>query len=725
MKRFCILLSVVMYFGFTAMSYGAAVISVELSDLKLTAVGPQLTASINVTGGKGIAGYQITVNFDPNVLSYVSWANADYLPAGAIPASPTVSDGSVIIAAVSPLNTAPDGNGTLATVTFDVIKPEATTIYLTSAVLTDAEAQSLESIIAMDHLLEGVAEEALASETPFTTAGPKIEGPWLWMIVSTGEIGGKAAALSGKDYLAAASGGSVTEQQIAMNGATADDPVGDKVWTSSKIVLTGYDNITNTVNAIGLGTGNNIDNHVAYGSIFLLSPREQNTTMYVGSDDAVKVWLNGELVHDNPIDRAASDYQDSFPVTLKYGKNILLVAVYEFEGGWNGFFGFENDAAYILTPAVKVSASERPPMYWINTETGGTLYQLIGEDVENYGAGVQNITSLAIDTVKGKIYAAQKTSDHTGIIGRADLDGSNVELVKELNNVPQGIAVDPSNGKLYLTNSRGKVQRFNLDGSNFEWNFIVDLNSPQGIALDVAGGKVYWTEQTGENTGRVRRADLDGSNVELVKELNNVPQGIAVDPSNGKLYLTNSRGKVQRFNLDGSNFEWNFIVNLSSPQGIALDIAGGKIYWTEEDSIRRADLNGENIEDVVTGLGTPTGIVLEYVTINAPAAPAIVELPPDATVLLANYPNPFNPETWIPYQLASASNVKITIYEAKGTLVRTLVLGHQPAGYYTSRNRAAYWDGRNTLGERVASGIYFYQLQADDLSLLRKMIILK
>ena len=92
---------------------------------------------------------------------------------------------------------------------------------------------------------------------------------------------------------------------------------------------------------------------------------------------------------------------------------------------------------------------------------------------------------------------------------------------------------------------------------------------------------------------------------------------------------------------------------------------------------------------------------------------------------MPNYPNPFNPETWIPYQLSKSSDVSITIYDARGVVVRRLPLAHQPAGYYIGRSRAAYWDGRNTLGECVASGIYFYQLQTDDVSLLRKMIILK
>ena len=99
--------------------------------------------------------------------------------------------------------------------------------------------------------------------------------------------------------------------------------------------------------------------------------------------------------------------------------------------------------------------------------------------------------------------------------------------------------------------------------------------------------------------------------------------------------------------------------------------------------------------------------------------------PPLQTLLLPNYPNPFNPETWIPYHLANDSDVQITIYDTRGTVVRRLDLGHQREGYYTSRSRAAYWDGRNEFGERVATGIYFYQLQADNMSLLRKMVILK
>ena len=100
-------------------------------------------------------------------------------------------------------------------------------------------------------------------------------------------------------------------------------------------------------------------------------------------------------------------------------------------------------------------------------------------------------------------------------------------------------------------------------------------------------------------------------------------------------------------------------------------------------------------------------------------------LTPDTTALLANYPNPFNPETWIPYQLSKATDVTISIYASDGNVVRTLALGHQDAGMYKTRSQAAYWDGRNELGESVSSGVYFYTLTAGEFTATRKMLILK
>ena len=98
---------------------------------------------------------------------------------------------------------------------------------------------------------------------------------------------------------------------------------------------------------------------------------------------------------------------------------------------------------------------------------------------------------------------------------------------------------------------------------------------------------------------------------------------------------------------------------------------------------------------------------------------------PEETSLLSNYPNPFNPETWIPYQLATSTEVTVTIHAADGRLVQMLALGYQAAGMYQSKGRAAYWDGRNVQGEPVASGVYFYTLMAGDFTATRKLLIRK
>ena len=98
---------------------------------------------------------------------------------------------------------------------------------------------------------------------------------------------------------------------------------------------------------------------------------------------------------------------------------------------------------------------------------------------------------------------------------------------------------------------------------------------------------------------------------------------------------------------------------------------------------------------------------------------------PAKTLLFANYPNPFNPETWIPYQLAKSADVTVHIYAVNGSLVRTLAIGYQAAGMYQNRSLAAYWDGNNELGETVSSGVYFYTLTAGEFSATRKMLILE
>ena len=142
------------------------------------------------------------------------------------------------------------------------------------------------------------------------------------------------------------------------------------------------------------------------------------------------------------------------------------------------------------------------------------------------------------------------------------------------------------------------------------------------------------------------------------------------------------------------------------PQALALLTAADVQDW-----LTQAQQMGLTDPDYLRGIA-----VLEQL---------LAALIPIETVLLPNYPNPFNPETWIPYHLAHAADVEITIYDTTGEVVRHLELGHQPAGYYTDRSKAAYWDGRNEDGESVASGVYFYQLRAANYSAMKRMVIVK
>ena len=132
------------------------------------------------------------------------------------------------------------------------------------------------------------------------------------------------------------------------------------------------------------------------------------------------------------------------------------------------------------------------------------------------------------------------------------------------------------------------------------------------------------------------------------------------------------------------------------------------------------DTSGEIASEPIVITVTPSTISQAFVPITLTNVGK-----PNQNRLLQNYPNPFNPETWMPYQLTDESVVTIHIYDSQGHRVRTLDLGLSEAGFYRSRARAAYWDGRNSAGESVASGVYFYQILAGDFSATRRMLILK
>ena len=406
-----------------------------------------------------------------------------------------------------------------------------------------------------------------SDESPnIVEANTPIRGPWLWMIAPT-EPGQGGAASTDVDSLAAASGGAVTEADVAANGATEGDIVGDYAWILAELpqesnVNPSIGNINQMLVTAGVTENSHLNDFSSYALIVLESVTAQSDViMRVGSDDSIKVWLNGSVVHTKAVNRGSTGFQDTFTVSLEAGDNLLLVKVSELGGAWKMYVGIDTDVTLKVPMATPESAY---PMVDVNAD--------------------------------------------------------------------------------------GEVS-------------ILDL-----VAVAAALGETGETDADVNGDGEVNIQDL----VAVAAALGEVAAAPAVIRQQVPGYLTTA--DVQQWLTQAQ------LLNLTDPTSLH------GIHFLER---------------------------------------LLAALTPKETALLHNYPNPFNPETWIPYQLAQSADVTLNIYTANGVLVRTLAIGHQPIGSYQTRSRAAYWDGRNAVGEAVASGVYFYTLTAGDFTATRKMLILK
>ena len=181
-------------------------------------------------------------------------------------------------------------------------------------------------------------------------AGENITGPWLWMIALSGGLNGPQAI--DVDLLAEASGGAVTEEDIANRGAREGAKVGDLAWTAGEIAPEGGNNANDLAVALGFTENADLNNAGLYGYIVFDVGSRMETVMHVGSDDSVKVWMNGEVVWTNPAARGASDVQEGFPVTLQAGYNRVLMKVTEGGGGWSFFAAMDEMVEFQTSTSV-------------------------------------------------------------------------------------------------------------------------------------------------------------------------------------------------------------------------------------------------------------------------------------------------------------------------------------------------------------------------------------
>jgi hypothetical protein len=310
-----------------------------------------------------------------------------------------------------------------------------------------------------------------------------------------------------------------------------------------------------------------------------------------------------------------------------------------------------------------------------------------------------------------------------------------------------------SGGKIYwVEDGVDKIRRANFDGTDIK-DVVTGFIWSTGISLDVPGGKIYWTDTRGK---KIQRADLDGASVEDVVTGLNISTlfpaiGVAaishettlnISPADRQITAPTSNVDV---NQDGVVDIADLLlvtgsIGQSGPNAAdvngdgvvdALDVAevAGVINQdAAAPSLHALRLAGLTAADIREWLAQAHGLDLTDPKLQRGILfleQLLSVLVPKETELLPNYPNPFNPETWIPYRLAEDGFVTLTIYDPRGRVIRQINVGHRTASAYESRSKAIYWDGRNQVGDRVASGIYFYTLTAGDYAATRKMVILK
>ena len=301
----------------------------------------------------------------------------------------------------------------------------------------------------------------------------------------------------------------------------------------------------------------------------------------------------------------------------------------------------------------------------------------------------------------------------------------NVTLAKGLNMISVPLApASPMSAKT-LAGLTGATAVITIDAPNQRFVGWTPGAPDDGFPIEGGGGYIVNVPETREF------AFVGGA-------WRNRPEAVAAPPaiSVGTYQVQEAWAFVVSGRLEGKPaFDGYEVIvrNLRTDNMITASVRGGYFAAAAADLSRRSVVQvGDLIEVRVFG---PHGNI-ESETLNFEVTPenlanAVMSLKlgaigrPKHSRLLQNYPNPFNPETWIPYQLSVDNSVSISIYDTAGRLVRTLPLGFQSAGFYNSRERAAYWDGRSETGELVSSGAYFYHLSAGDFTSVKRMVILK
>ena len=804
------LLAVVMCFGFTAMSYGQAVVSVEPAEVESPAVGEELMVSINITGGADVAGYEVVVNFDATALEYVSSANADYLPAGAFatPAIPT--DSSVKIAAASLAGAAAEADGTLATVTFNVIEAKASTISLTGVTLADTASTALE-VTTMDGMVtvdgagpaagddaatddaatddaatddaatddaatddtatdDTAADDAAADDAAADDAAPEMPVSQMFEITLTnltegvhgesgqtfspaifaahpagvklavpGEPANEAIVLmaeggdtSGLEALAAAAGADI---QIAMNA----DMTRRYTMPGQSTTVTVTADMVNSSLSIGSMLVSTNDAFIAAIDVPLFDEDGMPVTTTIdlmaydaGSED------NTEMASDIPgplgLDEATDPPGSNERVPTVDG----VIAAHEGIQGvgdvTEGFAWEEPTAMLTITPV------EMPTEPVVEEPMPEPVVEGPGFDV-TLEAG---LNMISIPLMPAEPYTAKSLAEMLGATVVIQLDAATQGFVGyTVADEGDGFSIDGGMG--YIVNTPAGV---NVKFTGDAWDNqpeqpepeeapaeepVAEEEAPAEEVAEEPAEEVAEEPAAEEEAPAEDAADAAGDDAaaDAAEEEAPAAPSLATYDSAWAFIVTSDIHGMETgtaYTLVAENLRTGIVAteNLTSTakrsSAVWADL-NRKSVVEAGDRLKVAlyDENGRIVSGPFQRTVTTSDIRNAFLSLQL----NVGDIQPQDTLLAQNFPNPFNPETWIPYQLSAATEVKIDIYDVSGRLVRSLDLGWQPTGSYMTPSSAAYWDGKNAVGERVASGIYFYTLQTSDFAATRRMVILK
>ena len=379
-----------------------------------------------------------------------------------------------------------------------------------------------------------------------------------------------------------------------------------------------------------------------------------------------------------------------------------------------------NDAGITVTRLKRVGDI---PRTYIATLQGSFALQF-PDSVSTHGWNINQDNSVVgyYDTADGQRHgfiARPPSGEEPDDLG----EGFNVTLAKGLNMISLPLAPpEPMNARA-LAVLTGATTVITLDTAHQQFVGWTPDAPDDGFLIE--GGKGYIV-----NVSETRDVTFVGEAWTNQTESTAAAPTISVEPIQGAWAFVVSGQLHGKPAFDGYQV---MVRNQSTDTVITGTVRGSYFAAATADLSRRNVVKvGDVVEvDVIGPSGNVESDTFSYKVTPEDLADAVLSIrldgigKPKLTQLLQNFPNPFNPETWIPYQLEKSADVTLQIYDTAGGIVRTLDLGFKGQGFYMTRTTAAYWDGRNNMGEQVASGVYFYSLQTPDFSATRKMLILK